>query len=81
MGRRPMPRRDWQWNETATGCDGVHTFEAGRLVWYRHSGNPHGSNAGCDQRYADFLKNGPSVEGVPDEVVRELTALLRSEAR
>lgn len=70
-----IPRREWEWNKTDTGCDGVHTYE-GCLVWYHFSGNPHADQAGTNQSFEDFLTNGPKVDGAPQLVTTELRAML-----
>lgn len=76
MRQRRVPQNDWQWDKTETGCRGVNTLESGYPVWYTFSGNPHGSNRGGNQTYADFRKNGPKVAGAPAEVLAEISDLL-----
>lgn len=70
-----VPKREWTWNENDVGCEGVHTFE-GKLVWYRFSGNPHGSQAAANQHFADFLEAGPAVEGVPPQIASDVRSFL-----
>ena len=73
--------KDWHWDQTPWGHHGVHTFE-GHLVWYTHSHNPHGANAGSVQSFEDFVASGQSAgPSAPEEVLSELLDWLRDRER
>lgn len=77
LEQRPTPselpndgRREWRWNETAGGYDGVHTFER-NIVWFHESNNPHAS-AGGTQSFEAFMRDGPGQGAIPADARDEL---------
>ena len=61
-------QNDWTWYR-----QGV-TLYADHLLWYEDLGSvAYASGAASEQSFADFLAHGPSVGGVPQDV---LTALI-----
>lgn len=74
-------KQDWTWAVTQWGHEGVHTFEAGQLVWYSHSHNPHGGGGAAVQSYADFLENGPNRNVIPEDLLIQLSQAVRQLAR
>jgi WD40 repeat protein len=63
-------KREWTWNVTQWGYDGVHTFE-GQLVWYSHSHNPHAGGGATTQSFTAFLQQGPA-HTMPEPMLIEL---------
>ncbi|WP_157369738.1 hypothetical protein [Zavarzinella formosa] len=58
----------WEW-----GNEGV-AFEDGHLLWYEKEGaSRFASGAACEQTFDKFLENGPQYDGVPPEILSELT--------
>lgn len=76
---RFIATRDWQWNTTQWGYDGVHTYE-GCLVWFSHSYNPHAGGSAATQSFASFLTDGPDHE-IPEPLLPELCQAVRALAR
>lgn len=73
-------RRDWNWNVTQWGYDGVHTFD-GKVFWYNHSHNPHAGGYGMDQEFENFLADGPAMSNVPENVLSELAQAVKAAVR
>ncbi|OHD54801.1 MAG: hypothetical protein A2Y33_02190 [Spirochaetes bacterium GWF1_51_8] len=73
-------RKEWTWNgaswEGGYRYDGVHLFE-GCLVWYTEYYPGWSGGGTCQQSVEDFLTNGPSVGGAPEDVLEELRAILK----
>ena len=72
--KKRVPGREWTWNETSEGYDGVHTYE-GKIVWYNFKGNPHAGGGGVSQSFHQFLTRGTN-SSAPDYVVKELENFL-----
>lgn len=76
-----VPGKEWTWNHetgesgTFKSHDGVHTYE-GCLTWFRQMYPGWAGEAVNQQSFDDFLKNGPAVEGAPQEVLGELRELI-----
>lgn len=68
-------KKEWTWDVTQWGYEGVHTYE-GQLLWYSHSHNPHAGGGAHGQSYADFLAAGPSV-AVPEPILVEICQMVR----
>ncbi len=69
-------KNDWQWNETQSGYDGVHTFEA-QLVWYNHNHNPHAGGGAAEQSFTSFLEDGPYIRDVPNPILVKVCQAVR----
>jgi hypothetical protein len=66
---------EWHW-----GPRGV-SIEGSQLLWFDELGPVAFASGGAStQTFADFLEHGPAVDGVPDDVVTELTAAVREAA-
>ena len=62
----------WEW-----GNQGVDVYED-RLTWFEKEGSVRfASGAACDQTFDDFVSNGPHVDGVPADVLAEVTRVVR----
>lgn len=72
-----VPKKSWKWNETAFSFDGVHTFE-GKLTWFTQAKFSQGSVGAKQQDYDDFLQSGPVVDGVPQNILKELKDFLHN---
>ncbi|MFH2106253.1 MAG: hypothetical protein ABII22_03255 [Candidatus Micrarchaeota archaeon] len=76
-----VPKKEWEWDvEESHDCSGskkgVNTNE-GYLTWYNEGWDKGGGGMTIFiQSYSDFLKNGPDMEEVPENVVSELKAIL-----
>ncbi|MBP9145792.1 MAG: hypothetical protein KBF21_14455 [Thermoanaerobaculia bacterium] len=72
-----VPGRSWEWAE-GSSTSGVHTCE-GKLVWWTRPGGAGGyfGEVASEQSFDAFLEAGPAVF-VPDDVARELRALLEA---
>lgn len=58
---------EWTWANKGV------SIENGHLLWFEQlSAVAYASGAGSTQEFDDFLANGPSVEGVPEDVLSEL---------
>lgn len=68
-------RREWTWDVTPSGYEGVHTYE-GHVVWFSHSHNPHAGGGASTQTFASFLANGPPVP-LPAPLLEELCQAVR----
>jgi hypothetical protein len=64
-------QRQWEWNVTPEGYDGVHTYEEGHLLWFSHSHNPHAGGAAAEQSFASLLEDGPSQQ-IPEPILIEV---------
>ncbi|MDP2625177.1 MAG: ankyrin repeat domain-containing protein, partial [Candidatus Peregrinibacteria bacterium] len=73
--KEDVPGKEWTWDKTKWGYEGVHTFE-GKLFWYSHSENPLAGGGARDQSFEDFLRNGPNAGKPPDEIVEEVRKFL-----
>ncbi len=71
-----VPKKDWQWNKSSTGYDGVHTYE-GCLTWYTECWPGWAGGGAYQQSFSDFVINGPWVKSVPKDVLDELLELLK----
>jgi WD40 repeat protein len=69
-------RRDWNWDVTSYGYEGVHTMEEGHLVWYNHSHNPHHGGYGHEQTFDDFLAHGPASP-IPEDILVEVYQVVK----
>lgn len=66
-----IPNLEWKWNESEIGYEGVRTQPKG-LLWFtfRHAHN--GNMLAAEQRYEDFMKDGPLKENIPSDVLVEV---------
>jgi len=59
---------EWTWANKGV------SIENGHLVWFEQLGAvSYASGAASTQEFDDFRAKGPAVEGVPDDVLAELT--------
>ena len=62
----------WEWDNQAV------ELHDDRLTWVEMEGPIRfASGAACDQALDDFLQRGPHVNGVPQDIVREVTEAVR----
>lgn len=67
---------EWKWSGR-----GVE-FQDDHLLWYEDAGaTAYASGAGSTQSFEDFLRRGSPIEGVPPEVIKELTQAVRRRVR
>ncbi len=83
---RPVPavldnpeRREWTWEHTSWGHEGVCIeHDRRRILWYSHRNNPHAGGGAGWVSYAEFLAQGASyLMHTPAEVVEELYDMVR----
>ena len=70
-----IPRKAWQWNKTHFRYDGVHTRE-GCLLWYTETYPAYAGGGASSQSYADFIRDGPRINTVPEEVRKDISIRL-----
>ena len=69
------PDRQTNWSWAHEGVD----IRDGKLLWYEDlDETPFASGGAVEQTFEHFLANGPWVEGVPANVVTEVTAAVRA---
>ncbi|VTR93509.1 unnamed protein product [Gemmata massiliana] len=65
--------RLWEWDDQGVQVHAAH------LTWFEKEGAARfASGAACDQSFDDFLARGPWVDGVPAEVVAEVTRVVQA---
>lgn len=70
-------KREWKWNISPSGHDGVHTYGA-CLLWYNETYPAHAGGWGEEQSFESFLRDGPAYpipEGILIEVCQAVQAL------
>ena len=65
--KKKVPGKDWCWNETDAGHEGVHTFES-KLVWYTHMYNPHAVGGARTQTFKSFLEATANMRHPNDSI-------------
>ncbi len=68
-------RRDWKWNVSASGHDGIHTFGSS-LTWFNETYPAFAGGWGDEQTFESFLNDGPAYS-IPDEIVVEVCQAVR----
>jgi hypothetical protein len=63
--------KEWTWNKTSSGYEGVHTREQ-KLVWFIVDRNTIPERKVVSQSYEAFVKDGPPYDNVPFDVMIEL---------
>ncbi len=72
------PRREWTWNHTPNGGhDGVHTLTTNSILWFNVTYPAYAGGFGADQSFAEFLAQGPYLQGVPEATLIELVQAVR----
>jgi hypothetical protein len=70
-----IPRREWVWNETEIGYEGVNSFD-GKLKWFTFRNALNGNLIAAEQRFEDYIKDGPLKENTPPDVMLEIYDLI-----
>jgi len=77
--KKNIPSKNWRWNETGEGHEGVK-IENAKLLWYSHRENPHSTGIGARyQSFDSFLENGPDISDVPQSIQEEISDFLTEE--
>ena len=71
IDRSRIPQREWKWDETEIGYEGVNTFD-GCLKWFTYSHANGGNTLYVEQSYEDFVRDGPLKDSIPADVMVEL---------
>lgn len=74
-----MDSRDWIYQGSSANTKGVTLSEAG-LQWWE-TGHSFVGGASTVQTVADFLAHGPPIDGVPAELVTEVSNAIRQSAK
>ncbi|MFH2105745.1 MAG: hypothetical protein ABII22_00650 [Candidatus Micrarchaeota archaeon] len=80
-GKITIPKKQWTWNHRVFpgggSCyEGANTY-SGKLIWFQEGVPSYAHGAASEQSFEDFLANGPSVTGVPKEIITELREVIR----
>ena len=70
-----MANREWIYESPSFNSKGVTLTEA-RIEWWE-TGSSFAGGGWSEQSFEHFLANGPGVEGVPADVVAQLTDAVR----
>jgi hypothetical protein len=68
--------REWKWNISPSGHDGVRAHETG-LVWFNETYPAYAGGWGDDQSLESFLRNGPAYP-IPDDILIEVYLAVRA---
>lgn len=71
--------REWVYENPSWNTKGV-TLTDTRLEWWE-TGHSFAGGGLSEQSLDDFLCNGPAVEGVPAEVLAELTSAVKAKLK
>jgi hypothetical protein len=70
-----LKKSEWTWNyrkvEHGERIRGV-TIKGKKLTWWSETCPGYGGGYHCTQTIEDFLQKGPSVDEVPDHIVKEM---------
>ena len=67
---------EWKWSNRGVNLQSDH------LLWYEDLGaTAYASGGGSTQSFEEFLRLGPPVEGIPPEIIDELTLAVRRRLR
>jgi hypothetical protein len=69
-------RREWRWNVTQWGHDGVHTL-SGHLLWFNATYPSHAGGWGEEQSFESFLNDGPA-HPLPEPLLIEVCQAVRA---
>lgn len=71
-----MPSREWVYKDPSWNRQGV-TLTDERIEWWEN-GQSSAGGGWCEQTFEHYLKNGPWIDDVPDDVIRELTEAVKA---
>ena len=81
IDKSKIVKKDWQWGHeyytNSSRYHGVHTYE-GKLVWYTETYPGYAGGGACTQSFEDFLKSGPKLDAVPQEIIDEITEIIKN---
>lgn len=66
-----MPNKEWVYEDPSWNKKGV-TLTDERIEWWE-TGQSFAGGGWCEQSFEHYLERGPWIEGVPDDVISELT--------
>jgi hypothetical protein len=77
IDKTKIPHREWRWNENEIGYEGVRTYGSG-LKWFTFRKQHNGDILGVEQRYEDYIKDGPLKENLPAEIMLDIYDIIMS---
>lgn len=76
MNEQSVPAREWTW-QSLLGTYGVHTHSGMLTWWFKPAPDSGNSNEALrGQSFVHFLRKGPALDDVPEQIIEEIRALL-----
>jgi hypothetical protein len=75
INKSKVPDKEWRWNVNEIGYEGVLSYN-GKLKWFTFRHALNGNLIAAEQRFEDYIKDGPMKENIPPDVMLELYDLI-----